>query len=126
MVMSSFLEQKSFESLFDIGTHGRIGLPESESDHIRDMMVSLLLTSKGERVNMPQFGCGLRELLFLGNNSRIAALVKITVSGSIENYLGDFVIVDDVDVQHRDELLLIKIDYTVKHSMEKEQLSFEF
>ena len=124
--MSTFFEQKSFESLFDIGTHGRIGMPESESDHIRDMIVALVLTSRGERVNMPKLGCGLRELLFSGNNSRLTSLAKITVSGSIEKYLGDVVTVDDVYVEQKDELLLVEIDYTVKQSMQKEQLSFEF
>ena len=101
-IVSSSFEEKSFESLFHVGPHGRIGIPESESNHIRDMMVALLLTSKGERVNIPQFGCGLREFLFMGNNPPLASLVKITVSGSIENYLGDFVTVDDVDVEYHD------------------------
>jgi phage baseplate assembly protein W len=33
-------------------------------DHVYQMVRQLLLTSPGERVNLPQFGCGLRALVF--------------------------------------------------------------
>src|SRR5262249_33359710 len=35
--------------------------------HIRDMVELLLFTSPGERVNRPDFGCGLQDLMFAAN-----------------------------------------------------------
>jgi phage baseplate assembly protein W len=37
--------------------------------HAEEMVRQLLLTAPGERVNLPEFGCGLRRLLFAGSSA---------------------------------------------------------
>ncbi|HET9060623.1 MAG TPA: GPW/gp25 family protein [Acidimicrobiales bacterium] len=68
------------------------------SDHVQQMLVQLLLTSPGERVNLPTFGCGLRQLLFAGQSAALSANVGIQVRQAVKQWLGDQVSVHNVDV----------------------------
>jgi Bacteriophage baseplate protein W len=47
--------------------------------HVEQMIWQLLLTSPGERVDLPQFGCGLRSLIFAPNSDALAATVQLRV-----------------------------------------------
>ena len=49
---------------FRIGTDGRTAAPASDTDHVRDELLQLLLTSPGERLFLPEFGAGVRKLVF--------------------------------------------------------------
>ena len=46
-----------------------------ENDHVRDMIEQLIFTSPGERVNRPDFGSGLLQLIFAPNSPELAAMV---------------------------------------------------
>ena len=50
---------------FTIDNRGGVGVTD-EDDHIRDMIEQVLFTNPGERVNRPDFGCGLRRMVFTG------------------------------------------------------------
>jgi phage baseplate assembly protein W len=70
--------------------------------HVRDMIEQLLFTTPGERVNRPDFGCGLLDLVFAANSPELAATVPITAEGALQRWLGDVITVgerrDDVFV----------------------------
>ena len=51
------------------------------------MIRQLLLTSPGERVDLPQFGCGLRSLVFAPNSDALAATVKLRVIQGLSQWL---------------------------------------
>lgn len=68
------------------------------AQHVNQLIEQLLLTSPGERVNMPEFGCGLRRAVFAPQNDALAATVKIQVQQAIDAYLGDQVRLTAVDV----------------------------
>ena len=44
-----------------------------EDEHIRDMIEQILFTSPGERVMRPDFGCGLKQLVFMPASDALAA-----------------------------------------------------
>ncbi len=56
---------------FRIDTRGRSAEVFGD-DHIRDMIEQVLFTVPGERVNRPDFGCGLLQLTFAPNNDASA------------------------------------------------------
>jgi phage baseplate assembly protein W len=60
------------------------------------MVLQLLLTTPGERVDEPQFGCGLRSLVFAPNNEALAATVKLRVIQGLTQWLAGVVNVVDV------------------------------
>jgi len=72
----------------------RIGYPA----HVNQMVTQLLLTSPGERVDLPQFGCGLRSLVFAPNTDAMVATVKLRVIQGLSQWLAGVVEVADVVV----------------------------
>lgn len=70
----------------------RIGYPV----HVDQMVRQLLLTTPGERVNLPQFGCGLRSLVFAPNTDALAGTVKLRVIQGLNQWLAGVVNVVDV------------------------------
>jgi len=47
--------------------------------HVEQMMLQVLFTSPGERINRPDFGCGIRRLVFAPNSEVSAALAQVTI-----------------------------------------------
>jgi phage baseplate assembly protein W len=66
--------------------------------HVDQLVRQLLLTSPGERANRPQFGCGLRSLVFAPNSDALAATVKLRVIQGLSQWLAGVVTVTDVTV----------------------------
>ena len=80
----------------------------------RDMIEQVLFTSPGERVNRPDFGCGLLQLVFAPNSDALAAAVKLTASASLQQWLGELIEVRDVDVANDGETLSVTVSYVVR------------
>jgi uncharacterized protein len=79
--------------------------------HIKNKIMQVLFTIPGERVNLPEFGCRLRDLVFEGNNEIIASAVSFTISQSLSRWMGEEVAIDNVKVWNEEEMLYIQIIY---------------
>jgi uncharacterized protein len=66
--------------------------------HVNQLIRQLLLTSPGERVCLPEFGCGLRRLVFAPQTDALTATVRIQVRQAITTWLADQVALGDVNV----------------------------
>ena len=66
--------------------------------HVDQMIRQLLLTDPGERVDLPQFGCGLRSLVFAPNSAALAATVQLRVMQGLQEWLAGIVNVVSVQV----------------------------
>jgi uncharacterized protein len=66
--------------------------------HVSQMVRQLLLTTPGERVNLPQFGCGLRSLVFAPGTDALAAAVKLRIIQGLNQWLAGVVNVVEVVV----------------------------
>ncbi len=64
--------------------------------HVDQMVRQLLLTNPGERVDLPQFGCGLRSLVFAPDSDALAATVKLRVIQGLNQWLSGVVSMVDV------------------------------
>jgi hypothetical protein len=80
-------------------------------DHIRDLIFQVLFTSPGERVNRPDFGCGLRQLVFAPNSDVLATATQFLVHGALQRWLSDVIVVDAVEVEAQDEKLFVTVVY---------------
>ena len=58
-------------------------------EHIKDMIEQLLFTNPGERLNRPDFGCGLLQMVQGLNSPQIAATLQFTVQASLQCWLND-------------------------------------
>ncbi len=93
-------------------------------DHIRDMIEQVLFTSPGERANRPTFGCGLLQLVFAPNSPELAAATQFLVQGSLQQWLGDVIQVDGVDVESEDSTIRVSVVYTVRRTQQKQTAQF--
>jgi uncharacterized protein len=91
----------------------------SESDHIRDLIEQILFTSPGERVNRPNFGCGLQRLIFAPNSDALTATTQFLVQGALQQEMGDLIGVEAVEVQNDDSQLSIVVQYTVRLTQQR-------
>ncbi len=64
---------------FPVGTEdGGIALSRAD-ESIRESILLILSTAKGERIMRPTFGCGIHELVFAPNDTTTAARVSYEV-----------------------------------------------
>ena len=93
-------------------------------DHIRDMIEQLLFTSPGERVNRPDFGSGLLQLVFAPNRDELAAATQFLVQGALQQWLGDLIEVEAVEVESEDATLRVTAQYRIRRSGERRTAEF--
>lgn len=96
----------------------------TDNDHIRDMIEEFLFTNVGERVNRPDFGSGLLQLVFAPNSPELAATVQFTIQAGLQRYLGDIIEVRDFNVESVDSSLTIDIKYVVRRTNEQQTATF--
>ena len=112
-------------ALIDFPFHvGRLGRTASTdySDHVRDMIEQLLLTEPGERVNRPDFGGGVRQLVFAPNSPELAGTLMFTLRAAMQQWLGDVVEVEELDVRADDSRLIIDLRYRLRETDEPVEL----
>ena len=98
---------------YQLDTLGTTALCASTDDHIAQMLEQLLFTRPGERVNRPTFGCGLLDLVFSPTSPEVAAALSITVSAAVEQWLGDVVRIQSVEVGSVVNTLTVALSYIV-------------
>ncbi|HZN00625.1 MAG TPA: GPW/gp25 family protein, partial [Pyrinomonadaceae bacterium] len=76
-------------------------------------------------VNRPDFGCGIKRLVFAPNSEVSASLAQVTIFQSLNRWLGTAIDVNDVKAQAIDERLEIQITYTLKARGERRYLNLE-
>lgn len=94
------------------------------NDHIRDLIEEVLFTSPGERVNRPDFGCGVMQLVFAPNSAELAATTQFVVQGALQQWLGDLIAVESVTVESVDSTLRIQVQYQVRRTQTRQVAEF--
>ncbi|HXI22233.1 MAG TPA: GPW/gp25 family protein [Pyrinomonadaceae bacterium] len=88
--------------------------------HVRDMIEQVIFTNPGERVNRPDFGSGLLQLIFAPNSSELAATVEFAVKAAVQRWLGDVLDLQQLEVNADGETLTIEIDYVVRRTAQRQ------
>ena len=95
-----------------------------EAEHIRDLIEQVLFTSPGERVNRPTFGCGLMQLVFAPNSDELATATQYLVQGSLQQWLGDIIQVDEVTVSTKESTIDVTVKYMIRKTQERKVEEF--
>ncbi len=95
-----------------------------DDDHIRDMIEEFLFTSSGERVNRPDFGSGLLQMVFAPNSPELAATLQFTIQAGLQRWLGDVIDVQKLEVTSEDSTLRIIVQYVVRGTSEQRTETF--
>ncbi len=99
---------------------------QTGNENIRAKIVQVLLTSPGERVHLPEFGCGLRDLVFDPNNEILAATTEFTVRTALQRWLGDEILVEAVDVLNDGVELTVEIVYMRIDQLQRSKVKIAF
>ncbi len=120
---------------YDYGFPLRIGSAHRQAErvpydqHVAQMVRQVLFTAPGERVCLPEFGCGLRQLIFATNSLALAATTELMVRQSLEKYLAGHIRVAAVKVTgaplYGDGALEIAIEYTLLETQTPENVTLE-
>lgn len=88
-------------------------------DHVRDLIAQVLFTTPGERVNRPDFGCGLKALLFMPNSDALATATEVLVKGALQKWLENEIQVEQVTVRAEEAQLTVTVAYRRRDSGER-------
>jgi phage baseplate assembly protein W len=105
----------------------RFAVAEYE-ESVRQSILIILSTAKGERVMRPDFGCGLDELVFAVNGSATQGMAEFEVREALQNWEPriDVLRVEASSTGQRGEQLLIQIDYRVRMTDTRYNLVYPF
>ena len=110
---------------FGVDAAGGIG-GGSDGAAIRAEIIQVLLTSPGERVNLPEFGCGLLNLVFEPDDGVLAAALEFTIGQALTRWLRAEIVVDGVDVTAHDEQVTVEVAYARHADMVPQALRVSF
>jgi phage baseplate assembly protein W len=109
---------------FHIDGHGRTASTD-DNDHIRDMIEEFLFTNPGERVNRPDFGSGLMQMVFAPNSPELATALQFSLQAGLVGWLGDLIDLQALEVASEESTLRIAVRYVVRRTNQQRTDSFE-
>jgi phage baseplate assembly protein W len=114
------LPRQDFAHPFQVDRSSQQTAQATYPAHVDQMVRQLLLTAPGERVDLPQFGCGLRALVFAPMSDALAATVQLRVLQALNQWLAGIVTANEVTVVTSGEnaalepgTLQVTVSYTV-------------
>jgi phage baseplate assembly protein W len=108
---------------FCIDSRGRTASTD-QVNHIRDLIEQVLFTAPGERVNRPDFGSGLMQLVFAPNSDELATAIQFMVQGALQQWLGDLIQVEAVQVESEEATLRVTVQYVVLRNQQRHVAQF--
>jgi phage baseplate assembly protein W len=96
--------------------------------HLRDLILQVLFTNPGERVNLPEFGVGMQRLVFEPSSDTMRTSVQFLVTTNLQRWLGDRIDIEQVLVTSEpglEETVTIEIVYVIKTTRERQQLQVQ-
>ena len=113
----------NIEFPFRFDSRGR-SAANDDDDHVRDMIEQLLFTNPGERVNRPDFGSGLLQMVFAPNSPELAAALQFTMQAALQQWLGDVIQVHTLEVTSDDATLQVMLQYLIQRTGEQRTETF--
>jgi len=111
---------------FGVTPAGTITPDPDENADLRGKIVQVLFTAPGERVNQPEFGCGLFNLVFDPANTILAAATEFTVGAALTRWLGEEIVVGGVDVRAVEETLTVEVAYVRRSDLSRQAVQVRF
>jgi phage baseplate assembly protein W len=110
---------------FRVGPDGRTVGVESVEEHVRDELIQLLLTNPGERAFLPEFGGGLRRLVFEPADEAAQSMTKAAVTQAISSWLGHRITLEDLAVEVENATIDVEIKYRLAGTDDSRVMRFQ-
>ena len=106
------------------------GIPNTTTadDHLRDLILQVLFTNPGERVNLPDFGVGVQRLVFEPSDETLRSSAQFLISTNLQHWLGDRINVEQVTVDSTpgdESTVTIEIVYTALATRQRSSVAVQ-
>jgi len=108
---------------FHLDRRGRTASVDDDG-HVRDLVEQVLFTTPGERVNRPTFGSGLLRTVFAPSSPELATATQFLVQGALQQWLGELIHVEAVDVRAVDATVEVTVQYVVRRDQQRQVATF--
>jgi hypothetical protein len=105
---------------------GHISADGDADASLRGKVIQVLFTAPGERVNLPDFGCGLFDLVFDPNDEILAAASQFVIGQALMRWLGDEIVVSDVGVTSQEGTVSVEIAYVKRADLSRQTVRVHF
>jgi phage baseplate assembly protein W len=95
-----------------------LDMTKTNKDAIKSNLMHLLLTNKGERLYLPDFGTNLRQYLFEPNLDSVSTDIKTEIQTAIDKYIPKLKI-DKLEVKtsiNNEHTVVVRLEYTVTNN----------
>lgn len=110
---------------FRVGRDGRTVQISTLEEHVRDEIVQLLLTNPAERPFLPEFGGGVRRLVFEAADETTGAMAKALITQNLNRWLGHRIALESLEVEIKNETIEVIIVYRIAGTEDKRVLKFQ-
>jgi Phage baseplate assembly protein W len=110
---------------FRIDTSGRAAQVTTLEDHVRDELMQLILTNPAERLFVPEFGAGVRRLVFENIDETTGAMTKAIITRAISRWIGHRVVLENLTVLIENEKIEVDLKYRIAGTEDTRTLRFQ-
>jgi phage baseplate assembly protein W len=123
-IQSDLTQQRFLDYPYRVGGSGTPNSTTAD-DHLSDLILQVLFTNPGERVNLPDFGVGIQRLVFAPNSDTLRSSVQFLITTNLNRWLGDRIKVEQVNVTSEpglEETVTLEIVFSVKATQERQRV----
>ena len=111
------------------GSTGMFRQAFSSFEQAKANLKNLLMTSKGERILQPNFGTGLKTLLFEQADDNLAKNIEKVITSSVKFWL-PYINIEEIDVRMTDEMkdankAEVSVNFTVGNQIDVQEITFK-
>jgi uncharacterized protein len=126
-IQSDTQAQRYLDYPYGVSSTGAPGTTNPDG-HFRDLILQVLFTNPGERVNLPEFGAGVQRLVFAPNSDTLRTSAQFLISNSLQRWLGDRIDISQVSLTSQpgqEETVTIEIIYVVKSTQQRQSVQVQ-
>jgi uncharacterized protein len=109
---------------YGLDTRGQTATASTYDAHVRHLIEQVLFTSAGERVNRPDFGSGLLQLVFAPASDQLLASTRLLLQSNLQRWLSDVITVEALDVAVEESTVSVTLRYVVLATGQRRQERF--
>lgn len=110
---------------FQVGTDGRTEQVTTLEEHVKDELIQLLLTDLGERAFLPEFGGGVRRLVFEPADPAKRGMTKAMLTQAITKWLGHRITLEELEVNIEESKIEVEIRYRIAGTEDSRVMRFQ-
>lgn len=111
-------------SPFRVDGTGRTATTADRAAYARSLIGAVLFTAPGERLMRPDFGAGLRTLLFDTNSDAMETAAEFLIRAALQAHLSDIVSLVEVVLTRDEGVLTIRLVYDLRDTGERIATAF--